>query len=85
MSFRPPHELIHFISTYGYGVVILIIGLESLGLPLPGETILITAAIYAGRSHELNISLLVTAAALGAMSAIQIVKWVRDRLPTVAV
>ena len=32
------HELIHFIATYGYGVVALIIFLESLGLPLPGET-----------------------------------------------
>jgi membrane protein DedA with SNARE-associated domain len=61
------HELIHFISIYGYAVVALIIGLESLGLPLPGETVLITAAIYAGRSHDLNIWLVVGAAALGAI------------------
>jgi membrane protein DedA with SNARE-associated domain len=60
------HQLIHFISVYGYGVIGLIIGLESLGLPLPGETILITAAIYAGRNHDLNVWLVVGAAALGA-------------------
>ena len=39
------HEMIHFIATYGYGVVALVIFLECLGLPLPGETILIAAAI----------------------------------------
>jgi membrane protein DedA with SNARE-associated domain len=61
------HELIHFISTYGYGVVALIIGLECLGLPFPGETILIAAAIYAGRSQDLNIWLVIGVAALGAI------------------
>ena len=70
------HELIHFISTYGYGVVALIIGLESLGLPLPGETVLITAAIYAGRSHNLDIWLVVGAAALGAILGNTIGFWI---------
>ncbi len=70
------HELIHFISTYGYGVVALIIGLESLGLPLPGETILITAAIYAGRSHNLDIWLVVSAAAFGAILGNTIGFWI---------
>jgi membrane protein DedA with SNARE-associated domain len=70
------HELIRFISTYGYGVVALIIGLESLGLPLPGETILITAAIYAGRSHNLDIWLVVSAAALGAVLGNTIGFWI---------
>jgi membrane protein DedA with SNARE-associated domain len=70
------HELIHFISTYGYGVVALIVGLESLGLPLPGETILITAAIYAGRSHNLEIWLVVSAAALGAVLGNTIGFWI---------
>jgi membrane protein DedA with SNARE-associated domain len=70
------HELIHFISTYGYGVVALAVGLESLGLPLPGETILITAAIYAGRSHDLNVWLVVGAAALGAIVGNAIGFWI---------
>ena len=69
-------ELIHFISAYGYGVVALIIGLESLGLPLPGETVLITAAIYAGRSRNLDIWLVVVAAAFGAVLGNTIGFWI---------
>src|SRR5271156_3234463 len=69
-------ELIHFISSYGYGVVALIIALESLGLPLPGETILITAAIYAGRSHNLDIWLVIGAAALGAIVGSTVGFWI---------
>jgi len=70
------HELIHFISTYGYGVVALIIGFECLGLPLPGETVLIAAAIYAGRSQDLNIWLVISAAALGAILGNTVGFWV---------
>src|SRR5665213_665291 len=38
------HELSHIISAYGYWAVALIIAFECLGLPLPGESILIGAA-----------------------------------------
>jgi len=69
-------EFIHFVSTYGYWVVALIIGLECLGLPLPGETILIAAAIYAGTSHELNIWLVIGASALGAIFGNTIGFWI---------
>ena len=41
-------ELQQLVSTHGYWIVALIVGLESVGLPLPGETILVLAAIYAG-------------------------------------
>jgi membrane protein DedA with SNARE-associated domain len=61
------HELIHFIAAYGYGVIALLVGFECLGLPLPGETILIAAAIYASTSHDLNIWLVIAFAALGAI------------------
>jgi membrane protein DedA with SNARE-associated domain len=60
----------------GLRSIALIIGLESLGLPLPGETILITAAIYAGRSHHLNVWLVVCAAALGAIVGNTIGFWI---------
>ena len=43
-------NLIHIIAIDGYWVVALAIGLECLGLPLPGESILIAAAIYADRA-----------------------------------
>jgi membrane protein DedA with SNARE-associated domain len=61
------HDLAQFIATYGYWGVGGIIALESMGLPLPGETALIVAAVYAGKTHELNIWLVIGAAACGAI------------------
>lgn len=46
----------------------LIVALESTGVPVPGETGLITAAIYAGTTHRLNIWLVLVAAASGAIA-----------------
>ena len=37
-----------YVVQYGYVAVLAIVGLESLGIPLPGETTLIAAALYAG-------------------------------------
>jgi membrane protein DedA with SNARE-associated domain len=45
----------HLLQSYGYFAVFVFIALESLGVPLPGETTLIAAAIYAGSTHHLNI------------------------------
>src|SRR5207302_4192630 len=36
---------------YGYVVIFLLVGLESLGIPLPGETALVTAAAFAALGH----------------------------------
>jgi membrane protein DedA with SNARE-associated domain len=38
-----------------------------MGIPLPGETILMAAAIYAGTTHRLDIASLITAASIGAI------------------
>lgn len=54
------------ISSYGYLVVFFIVGLESLGVPLPGETVLVTASAYAARGH-LSIVGVVLAAIAGAI------------------
>src|SRR5579883_511350 len=59
------HELGQLLSTYGYWVVLAFVCLESLGLPIPGETILLAAAIYAGTTHQLDIYFVVAAAAAG--------------------
>jgi membrane protein DedA with SNARE-associated domain len=56
-----------FIVDYGYVAVAAIVALECVGIPLPGEVILIAAAIYAGTTHHLDIGLVIAAAALGAM------------------
>jgi membrane protein DedA with SNARE-associated domain len=70
------HDLIHIIAINGYWIVALTIGLECLGLPLPGELILIAAAIYAGSSHALNIWLVIGTAALGAILGNAIGFWI---------
>ena len=57
-------------------MVALIIGLECLGLPLPGETIQIAAAIYAGTSHDLNIWFVIGAAALGVILGNTVGFWI---------
>jgi membrane protein DedA with SNARE-associated domain len=59
--------LTNLITSYGYVIVAVVVGLESLGIPLPGETTLILAAVYAGSSHRLSIALAILAAAAGAI------------------
>ncbi|HXX49743.1 MAG TPA: DedA family protein [Xanthobacteraceae bacterium] len=46
----------HLLHEYGLVAVAVIVGLECLGLPVPGETALLGAAIYAGTKHDLNIN-----------------------------
>ena len=67
MSWLPHEELQRFISTYGYWAVALIVGLESMGLPLPGETVLVLATIYAATDPSVNVWLVITAAAVGSI------------------
>jgi len=58
----------HLIHEYGLVAVAAIIGLECLGLPVPGETALLAAAIYAGTKHDLNINAVIVTAAGAAMA-----------------
>src|ERR1700722_2383719 len=53
------HQLMH---AYGLWALFVALMMESLGLPLPGEIMLISAAIYAGSTHELSIGLVVAVA-----------------------
>ncbi len=64
------------IAHYGYAAVFCIIALESAGIPLPGETILLTAAVYAGTAHGINIFGVIGAAAAGAIFGDNIGFWV---------
>jgi membrane protein DedA with SNARE-associated domain len=65
VPFLSPDELSHFITTYGYWAVLAVVALESIGVPVPGETTLIVAAVYAGTTAELNILFVIAAAAAG--------------------
>lgn len=63
----PPHlpgifgSLAPVLNSYGYLAVAGLVLAESFGLPLPGETVLIAAAIYAG-AGQLNIVAVATVA-----------------------
>ncbi|MDQ6840243.1 MAG: DedA family protein [Actinomycetota bacterium] len=69
----------HLIVTYGYLAVGLLVGAESVGLPVPGETILILAAIYAGHTHRLSIWVIFVVAAAAAIIGDNIGFWIGDR------
>lgn len=72
MSIISLHTLEGLFQQYGYVVVFAGIMLESTGLPLPGESLMIAAAIYAATTHHLNIFVLVALAAAGAICGDQI-------------
>jgi membrane protein DedA with SNARE-associated domain len=61
------HQIDHLLGTWGYAVVFAFVAIESLGVPFPGETALIAAAIYAGTTHHLTIAGVIAAATAGAI------------------
>jgi membrane protein DedA with SNARE-associated domain len=69
-------DLTGLLAHYGYLAVVVLIALESMGIPLPGETMLITAAIYAGSTHRLNIGLVILAAVAGAILGDNLGYWI---------
>ena len=58
--------LTHLLDRWGYLIVAVFVGIESSGIPFPGETMLVTAAVYAGSGH-LSIAGVIAAAAIGAI------------------
>jgi membrane protein DedA with SNARE-associated domain len=67
VSWASSEWLQHLIATYGIWSVAALVGLESMGIPLPGETALVLAGVYAGTGHHLDISSVIAAAASGAI------------------
>jgi membrane protein DedA with SNARE-associated domain len=57
----------HLLQTFGYWAVLVFVLVESIGVPFPGETMLIAASVYAGSTHRLDIALVIAAAATGAI------------------
>jgi membrane protein DedA with SNARE-associated domain len=64
------------LATYGYAAIFLLVMLESAGIPLPGETILVSASIYASTLRGLDIRFVIGAAAAGAIVGDNIGFWV---------
>jgi membrane protein DedA with SNARE-associated domain len=66
----------HLLGQYGYAAIFLFVMLESAGIPMPGETILVSAAVYAGTRHALDIRWVIAAAAGGAILGDNVGFWV---------
>ncbi len=62
-----PAWLDQAILAWGYWVVLVAVMIETMGVPFPGETALLVAAVYAGTGHSLNIALVILAASVGAI------------------
>ena len=62
------HETIRtLIPVYGLWLLFALVMLESMGIPLPGETALVATAIYAGSTHQIGIVWVVAVAAAAAV------------------
>jgi membrane protein DedA with SNARE-associated domain len=59
--------LISLIPTYGPWIIFGVVAFESAGVPLPGETILVGAALLAATTGQINIIVVVLTAAAGAI------------------
>ncbi len=70
------HSLTQLLTTYGYWAVLVFVAIESTGIPFPGETMLLAAAIFAGTTHHLAIPLIILAAAAGAILGDNLGFWV---------
>jgi len=67
MDFFSLQHLLQLLHTYGYPALAGIIAVECIGFPLPGEALLIAAAVLASTTGQMNISLVVASAASGAI------------------
>lgn len=67
------------IASCGYSAVAVGVAIESFGVPFPGETTLIAAALYAGASHHMSIVAVVLAATAGVVCGGSFGFWVGRR------
>src|SRR6202521_16934 len=67
MDVVSPTLIEHLIQTYGLWALFTVVMLESMGVPMPGETALVTAAVYAGSTHQIGIAAVVLVAATAAI------------------
>ncbi len=57
----------HLLGEYGYGLVFVVIMLEAMGIPFPGESMIIAASVYAATTGKLHIWGVIPAAIGGAI------------------
>lgn len=69
-------QIAAILASYGYWAILVVVALESAGVPLPGETMLVGAAIYARLTGALSIEYIVFAAAAGAIIGDNVGYWI---------
>ncbi|MBS0960186.1 DedA family protein [Acetobacter thailandicus] len=66
-SFFSAEHLSSLLLQYGYGAIGVVVMLESMGLPLPAETLLIGSALFCATTHKLSIAGVMIAGVTGAI------------------
>jgi membrane protein DedA with SNARE-associated domain len=66
LNFFSSAEVQSLMQTYGLPMLFGVIVIESVGLPIPSETALVTAALYAGSTHRLGIAWVIGVASVAA-------------------
>jgi membrane protein DedA with SNARE-associated domain len=60
------HQFFPLVASYGYAAVFGFLLVESIGIPVPGEGVLIATALFAARTHRLEIVAVLAAGSLAA-------------------
>jgi membrane protein DedA with SNARE-associated domain len=62
-----PAAITQLLATYGYAAIFLLVAIESMGIPVPGESTLMAASLCAATTHRLEVAAVIAAAAAGAI------------------
>jgi membrane protein DedA with SNARE-associated domain len=62
-----PQWIQTLVQTYGLWILFGVVMLESMGVPMPGETALVASALYSGATHRIDIASVVGVAATAAI------------------
>ncbi len=66
----------NMLANFGYAAVILFVMIECVGIPFPGETMLLLASFYAAVDARLQLPLVILCAAIGAILGDNVGYWI---------
>jgi len=66
----------NMLANFGYAAVILCVMIECVGIPFPGETMLLLASFYAAVDARLQLPLVILCAAIGAILGDNVGYWI---------
>jgi membrane protein DedA with SNARE-associated domain len=72
-------DFTHLVATFGYMAVLVFVAIQCAGIPFPGGAVFLAAAIYAGVTHQLEVGLIIVAAAAGAILGSLLGFWLGSR------